>query len=98
MPTYDYKCDKCGHELEIFQSITAKPLKKCPECGKKGLRRLVGAGAAVIFKGSGFYCTDYRKGSPGPPTEKPPDSRNAPTTSESGDSKTSSGSDAKENG
>lgn len=60
MPTYEYICDACEHELEEFQSITAKPLKKCPECGKPKLRRLIGTGAGFIFKGSGFYETDYR--------------------------------------
>jgi putative FmdB family regulatory protein len=60
MPTYDYECDACGHKLEVFQSITAEPLTKCPECNKKKLRRLLGTGAALMFKGSGFYTTDYR--------------------------------------
>jgi putative FmdB family regulatory protein len=60
MPTYDYVCDACGHEFELFQSIKAEPEKKCPECGKKKLRRLIGPGAALVFKGSGFYKTDYR--------------------------------------
>ena len=60
MPTYDYECPDCEHAFEEFQSITAKPLRKCPECGKRRLRRLIGAGAGVIFKGSGFYETDYR--------------------------------------
>ena len=60
MPTYEYKCDACGHTLEAFQSFSDKPLKKCPACGKQKLRRLFGIGAAVIFKGSGFYQTDYR--------------------------------------
>jgi putative FmdB family regulatory protein len=60
MPTYDYVCDACQHEFESFQSIKADPLKKCPECGKMKLRRRIGPGAAVIFKGSGFYQTDYR--------------------------------------
>ena len=60
MPTYDYECDACGHTFELYQSISADPEKKCPECGKKKLRRLIGAGAAVVFKGSGFYQTDYR--------------------------------------
>lgn len=60
MPTYDYHCDACDHEFELFQSITAEPEKKCPECGKKKLRRLIGTGAAIMFKGSGFYTTDYR--------------------------------------
>lgn len=60
MPTYDYKCAKCDHTWELFQSITAKPIKKCPECGGNQAKRLIGAGAGIIFKGSGFYQTDYR--------------------------------------
>lgn len=60
MPTYDYQCDACGHAFERFQYISESPLEKCPECGKLKLRRLLGTGAAVVFKGSGFYQTDYR--------------------------------------
>jgi putative FmdB family regulatory protein len=60
MPTYDYKCDACEHAFEEFQSMTEEPLKKCPRCKKKKLRRLIGTGAAILFKGSGFYQTDYR--------------------------------------
>ena len=60
MPTYEYQCDACDHNFDEFQSITAEPLKKCPKCGKKKLRRLFGTGAAILFKGSGFYQTDYR--------------------------------------
>ncbi len=60
MPTYDYECSACNHALELFQSITAKHIKKCPECGKLKLKRLIGAGSTIIFKGSGFYQTDYR--------------------------------------
>ena len=60
MPTYEYHCDACEHEFEEFQSIMDKPLKKCPKCRKAKLRRLFGTGAAVLFKGSGFYQTDYR--------------------------------------
>ncbi|HZZ41562.1 MAG TPA: zinc ribbon domain-containing protein [Tepidisphaeraceae bacterium] len=60
MPTYEYKCEACGHHFDQFQSITSSPLKKCPKCGKNKLRRLIGTGAGVIFKGSGFYTTDYR--------------------------------------
>src|SRR5688572_4112842 len=60
MPTYDYKCDACGHQFERFQSITAASIKKCPSCGKNKVRRLIGPGAGLIFKGSGFYITDYR--------------------------------------
>lgn len=63
MPTYEYECDACGHEFEEFQSMSDEPLVKCPKCGKKKLRRLFGTGAAVLFKGSGFYETDYRSDS-----------------------------------
>ena len=63
MPTYEYVCDACEHEFEEFQSITAKALRKCPRCSKSKLRRLIGTGAGVIFKGSGFYETDYRSDS-----------------------------------
>ena len=60
MPTYDYVCDACGHAYELFQSMTDNVKKTCPKCGKKKLRRLIGAGSAIMFKGSGFYNTDYR--------------------------------------
>lgn len=60
MPTYDYECSACNHKWELFQSIKAEPEKKCPACKKKKARRLIGAGAGLIFKGSGFYLTDYR--------------------------------------
>ena len=60
MPTYDYQCEACGHTFEEFQSITAAPLKKCPACKKNKVKRLIGTGAGFIFKGSGFYLTDYR--------------------------------------
>jgi putative FmdB family regulatory protein len=63
MPTYGYACEKCGHEFDEFQSIKAKPLRKCPQCGKLALKRLIGTGAGIIFKGSGFYQTDYRSDS-----------------------------------
>lgn len=81
MPTYDYVCDDCGHRFEELQSFSAEPLKVCPECGKETLRRLFGTGAAILFKGSGFYETDYRsdsyknaaksEGDAGKPAEKP---------------------------
>lgn len=63
MPTYDYQCAACEHTWEEFQSITAKPKRKCPECGKLKAKRLIGTGAGVLFKGSGFYQTDYRSSS-----------------------------------
>jgi putative FmdB family regulatory protein len=63
MPTYDYVCDSCHHRFEEFQSIKAEALKQCPECHRKKLRRLIGPGGGLIFKGSGFYSTDYRSSS-----------------------------------
>ena len=60
MPTYDYVCEACDHAFELFQSIKEESKKKCPECGRQKLRRLIGPGAAIVFKGSGFYKTDYR--------------------------------------
>jgi len=60
MPTYEYKCEACGEHFDLFQSITAKPIRKCPKCGKSRAKRLIGSGAGLIFKGSGFYITDYR--------------------------------------
>lgn len=81
MPTYDYECDACGHRFELFQSISADPEKKCPECKKLKLRRLIGTGAAVVFKGSGFYQTDYRS-----------DSYKKSAAADSGSSSSSSGS------
>ncbi|MBA4031407.1 MAG: FmdB family transcriptional regulator [Planctomyces sp.] len=60
MPTYEYACDACDHRWEEFQSIKAEPTKKCPSCAKKKARRLISAGGGILFKGSGFYLTDYR--------------------------------------
>jgi len=63
MPTYDYRCNYCGHEFELFQQMSDPVKRKCPECGTLKLKRLVGTGAGVMFKGSGFYETDYRSDS-----------------------------------
>jgi putative FmdB family regulatory protein len=60
MPTYEYRCEGCGHEFEKFQSMKAAPIRTCPLCHKRQARRLMGKGGALIFKGSGFYATDYR--------------------------------------
>lgn len=60
MPTYDYRCRSCDHQWELFQSIKANPVRKCPECGKLKAKRVIGPGAGIIFRGSGFYETDYR--------------------------------------
>lgn len=61
MPTYEYACAACGHEFEEFQMMSAKPIKKCPDCKKNKVERLIGTGAGIIFKGSGFYETDYKR-------------------------------------
>ncbi|MDP7004811.1 MAG: zinc ribbon domain-containing protein [Phycisphaerales bacterium] len=60
MPTYDYRCQECEHEFDLFQQMSDPVKKKCPECGVLKLKRLIGTGSAVVFKGSGFYETDYR--------------------------------------
>ena len=60
MPTYEYHCDACEHNFDEFQSMSEAPLKKCPKCKKSKLRRVFGTGAAILFKGSGFYETDHR--------------------------------------
>ncbi|MDO8303473.1 MAG: zinc ribbon domain-containing protein [Sedimentisphaerales bacterium] len=88
MPTYDYVCNACDHKFEEFQSIKANPLKKCPACGKMKLNRLIGTGSAVIFKGSGFYQTDYRSdsytmGAKSESSSKPADTAKTETGKES---------------
>jgi len=91
LPNYDYQCDACDHRFEKFQSMSEPAIKKCPKCGKLKVRRLIGSGAGIIFKGSGFYQTDYKnkpsedskkKDSPKPgagassaPAPKSPDSK-----------------------
>jgi putative FmdB family regulatory protein len=65
MPTYDYSCAACGHRFERFESINDDAVKACPKCGKKKAKRMLGTGAGLIFKGSGFYTTDYKKTSGG---------------------------------
>jgi len=60
MPTYEYVCENCGYKFEQFQSITAGPLRRCPKCKTSRLKRLIGSGSGIIFKGNGFYQTDYR--------------------------------------
>ena len=102
MPTYDYICDSCNHEFEAFESIKADPQTVCPACHAATLRRKIGAGAAILFKGSGFYQTDYRSESykKGAAADKPaggsasgskPAESSAPSKSE-GSSSTTSGS------
>lgn len=86
MPTYEYLCAACGHELELFQNISEPPKRKCPACKKQKLKRKIGGGAGFLFKGSGFYLTDYRSDSykKGAEAEaKPAESNSAsPTASE----------------
>lgn len=84
MPTYDYECDACGHEFELFQGINDPVQRKCPKCGKLKLRRLFGTGAAVVFKGSGFYQTDYRSDSykKAAQKDKPSDAGEKPASEE----------------
>jgi putative FmdB family regulatory protein len=90
MPTYDYVCDACGHEFELFQSMTDSVKRKCPKCTKNKLRRLIGAGAAIMFKGSGFYQTDYRSDS----YKKRADA-DKPSSSSEGDKKSDAKTDTK---
>ena len=95
MPTYEYKCEACGETFEKFQSITAAPIRKCPKCGKNKVRRLLGTGAGLIFKGSGFYITDYRsesyknaaKSDSGTKSESTPSSDSKPAESKPAESK-----------
>jgi len=93
MPTYDYECSQCHHQWEEFQSITAKPLRKCPECGKLKAKRIIGSGAGIIFKGSGFYQTDYRSSSYKKAAEA--DSKAQSASSESKSKSSDSGSSTK---
>lgn len=97
MPTYEYACPKCGHEFEQFQSMRDEPLKKCPKCRKTGLKRLVGSGAGLIFKGTGFYITDYKNktgkkegAGEGKPAESKPASSDAKAAGSDSKSTTSS--------
>ena len=89
MPTYDYRCEACGHELEVFQSITASPKRKCPECRRLKLKRIIGMGAGIIFKGSGFYETDYRSDS------YKADAKKETSSNDASDSKQASAKDTK---
>lgn len=92
MPTYEYECEKCGHRFETFHSITEEPLAVCPKCHGR-LRRLIGAGGGIIFRGSGFYATDYRSEEyrkKSKEEKKSIDSKSSVSSQKSTDSKTSS--------
>ena len=96
MPTYDYECQACGHAWELFQSMKDDPVKSCPKCKKRKAKRLMGLGAGLIFKGSGFYETDYKRAGSGK-KESGADSGESQSSSveSKGKEKKSSGSDAK---
>jgi len=87
MPTYDYVCDGCEHKFEQFQSMNDAALKKCPKCNKSKLRRLIGAGAGIIFKGSGFYITDYKKSGSSGSSSDTSSSSSSPSSGSSSDDK-----------
>ncbi len=89
MPTYEYKCEQCGDRFDHFQSMTSEPLQTCKKCHGK-LRRLIGEGAGILFKGSGFYCTDYKKSSSSGASAKNSDSAAASTSSKNSDSASAS--------
>lgn len=91
MPTYEYRCAACAHTFEEFQSMTADPFEICPQCGKSTLKRVMGGGAGLIFKGSGFYLTDYRKGSSSSSPKGPSDSKPPTSGGSSPDAKPASG-------
>ncbi len=94
MPTYDYICDGCGHEFEAFESIKADPQRVCPTCHAESLRRKLGPGAAILFKGSGFYQTDYRSESykKAAKADKPSESSSSSKSESSSSTKSDSGS------
>ncbi len=96
MPTYDYRCNACEHEFELFQAMSDGLKKKCPQCGKLKLERLIGTGAAVLFKGDGFYETDYRSESykKAAAADKKPESGNGSESGSKADTKSESKSDS----
>jgi putative FmdB family regulatory protein len=96
MPTYEYECSACGHRFEKFQSITAAPVRTCPRCGKGRVRRLLGTGAALLFKGPGFYATDYKRAGRPEAAKKEPAAEAAPAAKKDGAAEPSGGSKAKE--
>ena len=89
MPTYDYECSACGHTWEMFQQITEGAKRRCPECGRLKARRLIGTGAAVLFRGAGFYETDYRSAEykKQAKADKEPPAKDAKSSSDSSSSK-----------
>jgi putative FmdB family regulatory protein len=98
MPTYEYHCDACDHHFDEFQSIIDPPLKKCPKCRKRKLRRIFGIGAAILFKGSGFYQTDYRSESYKAAAKAEQDNGKPVASDKTGKSDTASGEKAASSG
>jgi putative FmdB family regulatory protein len=96
MPTYDYVCDACGHALEVYQSISEAPKRKCPKCGKQKLARQIGAGAGFLFKGGGFYQTDYRSSDYKAAAKKDSDPGSSTSESKKSDAAAPSKSEAKD--
>ena len=96
MPTYDYVCKNCDHQWELFQSMKDNPVRKCPSCGKLKAKRVIGPGAGIIFKGSGFYQTDYRSDSykKAADADKKAQSSTSESKSDSGKSDPSSSADS----
>lgn len=94
MPTYDYQCSACGHEWELFQSMNDSPVKACPKCPKRKAKRLLGIGAGLIFKGTGFYETDYKNKSGGESKEDSGDSSSSSDSSDSSATSSDSSSDS----
>ena len=95
MPTYEYQCDACAHQFEEMQSFSDNALTKCPKCKKKKLRRLFGTGAAVLFKGAGFYQTDYRTESYKSAEKKDSEAAKPAATSDGAATKSENGKPAK---
>ena len=94
MPTYDYRCESCGHEMELFQSMAESPRRKCPACSRLKLRRVIGPGAGIIFRGSGFYQTDYRSRSYRKGAESEKKARESAKSTDNGSDKPSTASDS----
>lgn len=92
MPTYEYRCSACDHDFEEFQSITADPIRTCPQCGRKTVKRLIGCGGGLIFKGSGFYQTDYRSEGYKKAAQADKDKKTTTTATAASDSNNSGGS------
>ncbi|MEE9206791.1 MAG: zinc ribbon domain-containing protein [Gemmatimonadota bacterium] len=94
MPTYEYECDQCDHAFEAFQRISDEPIRVCPECGKRKVRRLISSGGGIVFKGPGFYATDYRK-TPQADTSSKSDSSKSDSSKSDSSAGDASGADSK---